>query len=74
MQPNASQGFRNESGYYTSLVARTLQNKLCWTGAWLRGKGYDVNCPGARGHPDCTANTDRYDGLSAPLVIYNDSG
>ncbi|OWF56500.1 hypothetical protein KP79_PYT13768 [Mizuhopecten yessoensis] len=34
-------------------VARTLQNKLCWTGAWLRGKGYGVNCPG--GHPDCTA-------------------
>ncbi|OWF39132.1 hypothetical protein KP79_PYT16201 [Mizuhopecten yessoensis] len=62
---NASQGM--SLGIETStpkkwIVARTLQNKLCWTGAWLRGKGYDVNCPG--GHPDCTANTDRYDGLS----------
>lgn len=44
------------------ILARSIQNKLCWTGAWLRGKGYDVTCPD--GHPDCTSNTDRYDGLS----------
>ena len=44
------------------ILGRAIHNKLCWTGAWLRGKGYDVNCPG--GHPECTANTDRYDALS----------
>ncbi|XP_069109057.1 uncharacterized protein [Argopecten irradians] len=44
------------------ILGRALHNKLCWTGAWLRGKGYDVKCPG--GHPDCTANIERHDGLS----------
>ncbi len=28
-------------------------NKLCWTGAWLKNKGYDITCPG---HADCSAN------------------
>ncbi|XP_060557060.1 uncharacterized protein LOC132717584 [Ruditapes philippinarum] len=27
------------------IIAAAVQNKLCWTGAWLRGKGYDVTCP-----------------------------
>ncbi|KAK6184549.1 hypothetical protein SNE40_006999 [Patella caerulea] len=31
-----------------------MQNKLCWTGAWLKGKGLSVDCPG--GHEGCTAN------------------
>ena len=30
----------------------SFKNKLCWTGAWL--KGIDVQCLGA--HPECTAN------------------
>ena len=36
------------------IVGVFMQNKLCWTGAWLRNKGFDVKCPG--GHADCTAN------------------
>jgi hypothetical protein len=36
------------------IVGTTVENKLCWTGAWLKGKGFDVQCPG--GHVDCTAN------------------
>ena len=36
------------------VIQARLKNKLCWTGAWLRGKGIDVQCPG--GHPECTAN------------------
>jgi len=36
------------------IVGATVENKLCWTGAWLKGKGFDVQCPG--GHVDCTAN------------------
>jgi hypothetical protein len=39
------------------IVAAAIQNKLCWTGAWLRGRGFKVECPG--GHADCTANTHR---------------
>ena len=37
---------RDIVGVYTA-------NKLCWTGAWLRNRGYNVTCPG---HVDCTAN------------------
>jgi hypothetical protein len=36
------------------IVGASVQNKLCWTGAWLKGKGMEVNCPG--GHAECTAN------------------
>ena len=46
------------------IIAAAIQNKLCWTGAWLRGKGMEVECAG--GHPDCTANTYR----QAPLSEY----
>lgn len=46
------------------ILAAAVQNKLCWTGAWLRGKGYHVECPG--GHAGCTANTYR----QAPLSEY----
>ena len=31
-----------------------FENKLCRTGAWIKGMGIDVQCPG--GHPECTAN------------------
>ncbi|CAC5421660.1 unnamed protein product [Mytilus coruscus] len=27
------------------IIGFHLINKLCWVGAWLRGKGYDVECP-----------------------------
>lgn len=36
------------------IIGLAVENKLCWTGAWLRNRGFDVLCPG--GHVDCTAN------------------
>lgn len=44
------------------IVATATQNKLCWTGAWLKGQGFNVQCPG--GHEDCTANTHGHAPLS----------
>uniref|UniRef100_K1RKT7 Mutator-like transposase domain-containing protein n=1 Tax=Magallana gigas TaxID=29159 RepID=K1RKT7_MAGGI len=54
---NASQAFSlavetNTDRKY--ILACAVQNKLCWTGAWLRGKGMEVDCLG--GHAECTAN------------------
>ncbi|CAC5389780.1 unnamed protein product [Mytilus coruscus] len=46
------------------IVASFAQNQMCWKGAWLRGKGFDVNCP--NGHEDCTANLYR----AAPVSEY----
>ncbi|ESO94922.1 hypothetical protein LOTGIDRAFT_175274 [Lottia gigantea] len=43
------------------IISAVLQNKLCWTGAWLRNTGITVNCPG---HEGCTANLTRH----APLT------
>lgn len=37
------------------VIGLTTENKLCWTGSYLRNKGFDVECPG--GHEGCTANT-----------------
>ena len=42
------------------IIAAAIQNKLCWTGAWLRGKCMEVECP------DCSANTYH----QAPLSEY----
>ena len=28
------------------IIGVAVENKLCWTGAWLRSKGFDVKCPG----------------------------
>ncbi|XP_071117093.1 uncharacterized protein [Haliotis cracherodii] len=47
------------------IIGASFQNKLCWTGAWLKGKGMDVKCPG--GHPDCTANMSAF----APFSEFN---
>ena len=38
---------------YKYIVNLAVQNKLCWTGAYLRNKGFDVKCPD--GHSGCTA-------------------
>lgn len=46
------------------IIAAAVQNKLCWTAAWMRGRGLQVQCPG--GHADCTANLHR----QAPLSEY----
>ncbi|CAG2195328.1 unnamed protein product [Mytilus edulis] len=64
---NATQGFAlamettTENKY---IVASFAQNQMCWKGAWLRGKGFKVECP--NGHEDCTANLHR----AAPLSEY----
>lgn len=36
------------------IIAAFLDNKLCWIGAYLRGQGYEVECPG---HAGCTATS-----------------
>lgn len=36
------------------IIGLAIENKLCWTGAWLRNRGFKAKCPG--GHADCTAN------------------
>lgn len=36
------------------IIGLAVENKLCWTGAWLKNRGFNVQCPG--GHADCTAN------------------
>ena len=53
----ASQSYRvaiknNTGSKY--VVGLAIENKLCWTGAFLKNQGIAVDCPG--GHPGCTAN------------------
>lgn len=43
------------------IVAAVVQNKMCWRGAWLRGKGFPIECPG---HEECTSNLYRAAALS----------
>ena len=43
------------------ILAFHLENKLCWTGTWLRNRGFAVQCPG---HTACTATMDEADPLS----------
>ena len=47
------------------IIGVYTENKLCWVGASLRNKGYDVECPG--GHANCTATIAPED----PLSEYN---
>ena len=64
---NASQAFSLAVETVTGMnyiVAAVHQNQLCWKGAWLRGKGFNVSCP--NGHDECTANLHR----AAPLSEY----
>lgn len=41
-----------------------VENKLCYVGAWLRGRGFDVSCPA---HADCSATIDNVQ----PFSEYN---
>ena len=50
------------------IIGLYMQNKLCWTGAWLRGRGFNVKCPG--GHADCTANIKQAEPLSEHELGY----
>jgi hypothetical protein len=38
---------------YKYIVALAVENKLCWTGAYLKNRNFDIKCPG--GHAGCTA-------------------
>lgn len=38
------------------VVGLYVENKLCYQGAWLRNKGFNVTCPG--GHAGCSATYD----------------
>ena len=44
------------------IVAAYMESKLCWTGSWLRNRGFEVDCPG--GHEGCTATLSRTEPLS----------
>ncbi|CAC5420799.1 unnamed protein product [Mytilus coruscus] len=70
MGQNASQAIgiacENETDSH-DVIGFHLVNKLCWVGAWLRGEGYDVECPN---HEHCTAKTNRYDPLSEKDLGY----
>jgi hypothetical protein len=44
------------------IIGTSVQNKLCWKGAYFKAQGVDIDCPG--GHPDCTANLDTVEPLS----------
>ena len=53
---NASQAISIAVENHTAqkkVVAAYIENKLCWTGSWLRNRGFAVYCPG--GHEGCTA-------------------
>ena len=70
MGQNASQAIgvacENETDDH-NIVSYHLLNKLCWVGAWLRGKGYDVECPD---HEQCTANANQYEPISERNLGY----
>ena len=36
------------------IIGLAIENKLCWTGAWLKNRGYKISCP--NGHAGCTSN------------------
>ena len=46
------------------VIQACFTNKLCGTGAWLKGMGIDVQCPG--GHTECTANMSTFAPFYAP--------
>lgn len=62
---NASQAISIAVEHQTAekkVVAAYMENKLCWTGSWLRNRGFAVHCPG--GHEGCTATLPAADPLS----------
>lgn len=62
---NASQAISIAVEHQTGqkkIVAAFMENKLCWTGSWLRNRGFTVHCPG--GHEGCTATLPAAEPLS----------
>jgi hypothetical protein len=52
------------------IVGLAIENKLCWTGAYLRNKGYeDIKCPGE--HLGCTANIEYMQPHSERRMAYS---
>ncbi|KAK7488176.1 hypothetical protein BaRGS_00020618 [Batillaria attramentaria] len=45
------------------IVGVAVQNQLCWRGAFLRNKGFEVECGTANAHFDCAANHPESDAL-----------
>lgn len=61
---NASQAIltaTGQCGQEKEILGLFVQNKLCWSGAWLRSRGFDAKCPN---HAGCTANTGRTETIS----------
>ncbi len=54
---------------YKFIVAMSVENKLCMTGASLRYKGLDVFCPG--GHAGCSADLEYFTPHSERKMAYN---
>jgi hypothetical protein len=54
---------------YKYIVGLAVQNKLCWTGAYLRNKGFDITCPS--GHAECTATFPYMQPHSERKMSYN---
>lgn len=62
---NASQAISIAVEHQTAeqkIVAAYMESKLCWTGSWLRNRGFTVQCPG--GHEGCTASLSATEPLS----------
>ncbi|KAL4235487.1 hypothetical protein ACF0H5_003886 [Mactra antiquata] len=53
---------------YQYIIGLAVENKLFWTGAYLRNKGYNIQCPG---HTGCTANIPYMQPQSEPHMAYD---
>ena len=51
------------------IISMAVENKLCWVGAWMKNRGYDIRCPG--GHAECTANIAYMQPHSERRLAYN---
>ena len=51
------------------IIGLAVENKLCWTGAALKNKGFEVSCPG--GHAGCTADIAYLEPHSERRMAYN---
>ena len=62
---NASQAYMAFKELHTAnkyIIGLVVENKLCWTGAFLKARGFDVKCP--EGHEGCTSNLRRVEAFS----------
>lgn len=72
MGQSCSQGtgvLRETTTSTNQIVGLSLLNKLCWTGQYLKHRGFNVKCPG--GHDGCTANMQPSDNISERKMANN---